>query len=108
MFGLHQAAVGGVEIHPAEGWAKHRDPGVGRIGADHPRLAGRRMGEDVAADIARRQAQAAQAANHQLGKVLAHATAAFEHLFQRGGYICGAVIELELVEDPLSQCQCRL
>ena len=103
VFGLHQAAVGRVEIHPAEGWAKHRDPGVGRIGADQPWLAGRWLGQQVAADVTRRQTARAQAGEHQVGEVLAHATAALQHFHQRRGDLGGFSIEGELAENLLHQ-----
>ena len=53
-----QDVVGRIEIDPAECRAVDREPGVRRVGADQPRLARRRIGEQIAADVARRAARA--------------------------------------------------
>ncbi len=76
---------------------------MGRIGADQPWLAGRWLGEQVAADVPRRQAPRAQAGEHQVGEVLAHATTALEHFHQRRGDLGGFGIERELAENLLHQ-----
>lgn len=55
----------------------------GRVGADQARPAGGRLGQQVAADIACRQSQAAQAADHHVRKIPAHALAQRQR-FERG------------------------
>ena len=60
------------------------------VGAHQPGLAGRGLGQQVAAHIPGRQAQAAQAANHHVGKVLAHAPAQPQR-FERGRARVGGV-----------------
>ena len=40
-----QHVVGGIEIDPSEPRTPDREPGVRRVGADQPRLAGRRVGQ---------------------------------------------------------------
>ncbi|MPL73748.1 hypothetical protein SDC9_19554 [bioreactor metagenome] len=60
------------------------DPGVHRVRALEPRLAGRREGAQKARDIARRNADAAQRGDHDMGEILAHAAALREGLARRG------------------------
>ena len=76
---------------------------MGGIGADQPWLAGRWLGEQVAADITRRQAARAQAGEHQMGEVLAHAASALQHFHQRRGDLGGFGIEGEFTEDLFHQ-----
>ena len=59
------------------------------IGTDEAGFARRWLGQHVAADVAGGQAQAAQAADHDVGKVLAHAFALGQRI-QRGGVDGGA------------------
>ena len=72
------------------------------------RAAARRAGADVAGHVARRQAEPAQRADHQMGEVLAHAFATPQHLGDRraGGRHAGA--EGEVAPDPGVQVEHRL
>ena len=81
---------------------------MGCVRTDQARLSGGRLRQNVAADIARRQANAAQAADHQLGKILANALAAFQDLFERRGNVGRRAVKLEIIENPLRQLECRL
>ena len=56
---------------------------MGRVGALQPRLARRRNGAQIAADIGGRQAETAQPCDHHMGKVLADAVALLEDFAQR-------------------------
>ena len=81
---LDQEIVGRIETDPAELLAApQRHPGMGGIGALQPRLARRRDGAQIAADIGRRQAEAAQPCDHHMGEILADAVALLEHLAER-------------------------
>lgn len=77
---------------------------MGRIRANQPWLAGRWLGEQVATDIARRQAPRTQAGKHQVSEVLAHAATALQHFHQRRGDLGGFGIEGKFAEDLLHQC----
>ena len=73
-----------VVFHPAHAGAAPRPhPGVHRVGAFEARRARRRIGPQEAADIAGRNAEPAQAGDHDVGKVLAHAVALAERLDHR-------------------------
>ena len=67
------AVVGRVDVDPAVPGHVEREPGVRGVGADQARLVGRRRRFEVAADVARRQAERAQAGDLQVGEVLADA-----------------------------------
>ena len=74
------ALVGSRPSQPNERAAPDGDPGVRGVGAGEARLARRRDGADVAADIERRQAEAAQAGDHHMGEILADAAPRGESL----------------------------
>ena len=73
------------------------------IGTDHARLAGRRLGQEIAADIASRHTHRAQARQHQMREVLADAAFFLQHGKYRRGYRGRLGIELELAEDAPHQ-----
>ncbi|MNN25031.1 hypothetical protein D3C81_1384860 [compost metagenome] len=76
---------------------------MGGIGAQQARLARRRIGAEIAADIAPGQPERAQAADHHLGEVLAHAAAQREGL-QRGCVDLGNLgVILEIGVDAVHQ-----
>ena len=62
-----------------------RDPGVRGVGADDPLLARRRLGREVAADVARGQPVRAQAGERQVREVLADPGPLAEDLVDRRG-----------------------
>src|SRR6202000_1034997 len=77
---LDQEIVGRIEADPAElGAAPQRDPGMRCAAAWRPRLARRRNGAEIPRDVSRRQAEAAQARDHHMGKILTDAVALLEH-----------------------------
>ncbi|KAK0330019.1 hypothetical protein LTR94_034499, partial [Friedmanniomyces endolithicus] len=76
---------------------------MGRVGADQPRLAGRRDGADIAGGIGGRQAGGAQARNHDLREILAHAAAVAERLVRGGVDQRGGGVEGEIVLDAARQ-----
>ena len=69
------------------------------IGTDQARLARRRPGQQVAADIARGEAKCPQAGDHQVGEILADAALLLEHLHDRRRHGGCLGIELEFSED---------
>ena len=71
-----------------------------------PGLARGRLGQQVAADVAPRQAQAAQAGHQDVGKVLAHALALGQGL-QRGGVDLGALAGVAEVAVDAPHQVCR-
>ena len=64
-----------VSVDPAMTGTPHGEPGVRGIRADQPRLARRRQRLEVAADVARRQAERAQAGDGEVREILADAAA---------------------------------
>ena len=69
-------AIGRVKADPAaRSPAPQHDPGMHRIRPDQARLAGRRIGAQIAADIGGRQPGEAQRHHHDMGEILAHAMA---------------------------------
>jgi hypothetical protein len=67
----------------------HRCPGVRGVAANQARLAGRWLGEQVAAHVPGGQAQRAQAGHQDVGKVLANSSFVLQRL-QRWGVDVGA------------------
>ena len=74
--------VGSRSTQPMRGTVD-REPGVRRVGADQPRLAGRRIGQQVAAHVAGGQAERAQARDLHVREVLADAVAIGQHARDR-------------------------
>ena len=85
MLAAGHAVVGGVEFHPAFLGAEEGDPGVRRVGAHQLLLA--RLGQslDIARDIFRGNSHRPQAADLQVGEVLAHAFFVLQYIRQRSG-----------------------
>ena len=77
------AIVGRVGVDPADVRHVERDPGVRGVDADEAGLVGRRRRFEIAAHVARRQAERAQAGDLQVGEVLADAAALPEDLGDR-------------------------
>ena len=81
---LDRCCVGRVEVSPTERRAApQRHPGMRSVCAREAFFAGRRNGSDVAADIKRRQANAAHCGDHDMGEILAYAASTIEG-FGRG------------------------
>ena len=76
---------------------------MGGVRPLQPRPAGRRIGAQIAADIGRRQAQPAQAGDHDVGEVLADAAADLEGLAGRGRDSGGFAVIDELGVDSRHQ-----
>ena len=102
-FSTRRSLVGSKPIQPMLGAAPHRNPGVGGVGALQARLARRRDGAQIAADIGRRQPEPAQARNHHMGKILADAVALLEHLLERRRDHGGLRVVFEIVADAVHQ-----
>src|SRR5262245_24968734 len=64
--------VGRIEVDPTSFGTEGRDPRVRRIGADHFRLARRRLREEITAHISRGETHRTEATDLQVGEVLAH------------------------------------
>ena len=73
------------------------------IGSSEPFLAFRGKCFQVAADIACRQPEGAQAGKHHMGEVLADTCFFQENVTDRGGDVGGRWVELELVVDAAHQ-----
>src|SRR5262245_23034985 len=71
-FGWKQV-VGGIDINPAEPRAIKGHPGMRSVGSDQFLLSRRRDRLEIAADVSSGQPHGSQAANLQLGEVLANA-----------------------------------
>src|SRR5210317_1153823 len=80
VFEVGNLVVGGVEVYPAELRAPRREPGVGFVGAHGLVFSRRRMGEQVAADVAGGQTKTAQAGDLQMGEILADAVSGLQNL----------------------------
>lgn len=79
-----QDVVGRIKPEPADlVAAPHRHPGVGGVGALQPRLARRRVGPQIAADVTGLAVEPAQAGDHHMREILADAVALIEHLRER-------------------------
>ncbi len=78
-----KAGIGRIIVHPAGSGEIDRNPGMGGVGADQPWLAGRRLGKQVAAHVGGGQPLLAQAADEQVGEILAHAPAVRDDFGQR-------------------------
>ena len=102
-----RAVVGRVQVGPFARFtvAGQVDghPGVRGVAAHQARLARRGRREQVAADVAGGQAQAAQAGDHHVRKVLAHAVAQLQRLQHRRAHVGDVGVVLEVGMDPLHQ-----
>ena len=101
------ATVCRIEIYPtartiAAGQVD-RGPGMRRIGTDQSRFARRRLCQQVAADIARRQAQGAKARDHDVRKILAHPLALRQRIDGRRIDFCAFGVVVEVLENTLHQ-----
>ncbi|MNL57401.1 hypothetical protein D3C87_1809590 [compost metagenome] len=76
---------------------------MGCIGTNQPWLAWWRLGQQVAADVARGQSPGAYTGEHQVGKILADPASAFQHFHQRRRHLSRFGIEGKLAEDFLHQ-----
>ena len=104
-----EAVVGGVEVAPArvggQVGQQYRDPGVGCVATYQARLAGRWTGQQVTADITRRQADRAQAGDHDVGEVLAHPFALRQRFERRCCDLGAFALVGEVVMDAVHQIQ---
>lgn len=75
--------VRGIEVDPTPFGRPDRDPGMGRIRADKLRLALGRVGKQIAADIARSEAERAKACDFEVCEILADASPDLQHLLDR-------------------------
>ena len=81
-----EPVVGRVEVYPTRIGHEHRRPGVGHVGADEAGLSRRGRCLEVAAHVAGGEPERTQAADRQVGEVLADPLAALEQLGQRGAH----------------------
>src|SRR5258708_19221972 len=58
-----QDVVGRIQIYPAQPWTPDREPSMRGIGTHEQRLSGRRLGQEVAADVACGEPERSQAAD---------------------------------------------
>jgi hypothetical protein len=101
--GRHQI-IGRVQVHPAQFLAApDGEPGMRGIGPDQFLLTGGRQRFQVAADIASGQPHAAQAGDHHLSVILAHAALFFPRYGDRSGGIGGGGIEGEVAKNAMIQ-----
>lgn len=100
---IRQLIVGRVEIHPADIGQEYREPSMRSVGADQFFLARRGQGFDVAADVACRQTVRADAADGEVGEVLADAAPVFEHVLQRRGQRGEFRVEDEVAMNSLHE-----
>ncbi len=83
--------------------APDRHPRVRRVGADESRPAGRRPRQQIAADVARREAERAQPADHHVREVLADAAARLERLEHRRRDVGAVGVVREVAVDAMHQ-----
>ena len=95
--------IGGIEIDPAERRRPYREPGMAGVRPDQPRHARRRMGEQIARHIARRQSDAAHRGDADMGKVLTDASTDLEHLIHRCGGIRDGGVVAKIGMDAVHQ-----
>src|SRR5437773_5423594 len=100
-----QEIVCRVEVHPAELGTVHREPGVRSVRARQPFLAFQRAGAQVAAHVARGQAERAQARDGEMREVLADAAAFLHDDLQRRRDGGGDGVVFEVVEYAAVQVQ---
>src|SRR5689334_12404410 len=78
-----EKVVGRIDVNPADARTKKRNPRVRGIRAEELLLAGRRLRFKIAADIARGQAERAEAGDLQMREVLADAPTLLQHFAKR-------------------------
>ena len=89
-----------IEVDPAPFGRPDGNPGMRGVRANELRLALRRIGEQIAADIARGQAKRAQARDFEMCEILAYASLDPQHLLHRRCRICCACLVFEFAMDP--------
>src|SRR5579871_5694220 len=100
-----QAVVRRIEIDPTRARKINRHPGMRGIGANQLRLIWWRLGDQVAAHIARRQTKRSQTGNLQLGKILAYAAATPENFRQRRANTGGRRIVLAVSMNTMREVE---
>src|SRR5213075_228897 len=88
--------------------AVNRRPGMRGVGADEAGPPRRGRGEDIAAHVARGEPDGAQAADHQVREVLAHAALLLEDLPERRRDAGRGAVELEVAVDAPREVAGRL
>src|ERR1700747_2837045 len=78
-----------------------------RVGADQPRLTGRWIGKEIAADITRSKTERPQTANLQVREVLADTMSIGEDSYHGRGDRGRSRIEGKPVMDSMHQFDCR-
>src|ERR1700685_24971 len=102
------AIVCGVEIDPSGSRTPRRAPCMRGIGAYQTRLACRRQGPQITADIAGGESQGSQASNLQMSEVLTNASALFKKRLDRRCNFGRLFIELKIAMDHSHQFACTL
>ena len=101
------AVVGGVQVAPARAGRQvghiDRYPGVRGVAANQTLGAGRGLRQQITADVTGRHAHSAQAGNHDVGKVLAHALTLGQRLQGRGVHLGALALVGEVGVDALHQ-----
>src|SRR5208282_4860408 len=82
-------------------------PSMRGVGACEPFLSWRRNGPDIAADVERREPEAAQRRDHDIGEVLAHPAALVEGGRRRRADLRGVRVVDEIRADAARQLQRR-
>ena len=100
---IDASGIGGVDVDPALTGTPGRHPGMRSIGTDQSGFARRRVGQDVARDLAGRHADTTQAGDHELGEILTDTTALLEDLGQRRSDGGRAGIEGEVAMNASSK-----
>ena len=103
-----EVVVGRVEVDPPAARHHHRRPRVRGVRALQAGLPRRRGGLEVAADVARGQPDRAQAAQRQVGEVLADALPQREQLLEGGPHVGDPRGVREVLEDRVRQPDERL
>ena len=105
MIGGGNTGIGGIIFQPAQRRTAPRPhPGVHRICPLQPCLARGGTGAQIAADIACGHADAAQAGDHDMRKILTNATPFGKSLGCRGVNCGGLGIERHILEQRLTDC----
>jgi uncharacterized membrane protein YfcA len=96
-----------IEVNPAVSGTKDAQPSVCSVRADKLWLARSRIGQEIAADIPRCQAERSYASDFQMREVLAYAAPLLEDLHRRRAHARSGWVVAELAEDAAGKIKCR-
>src|SRR5689334_24829714 len=103
MPGRRNEIIRRVHVDPTKAMGIERNPGVRGVRTGKPGAAGRRIGFEIAADVAGGQSERTEAADLQMGEILTDAASMLEDFLQWRRHRRCPGIKLEVVMNPVGE-----